>query len=105
MHLAVRHFMWEQLTVAVPPVIEKNLTGQTVLVTGANVGLGFEAAKHFCRMNADKVIIACRDQQRGYAALQGVSIILFLELRSSTDCTANRHKKGNWARKYRVVDP
>lgn len=70
MKVSIAQVFWGQLTATVPPVVEKNLEGQTVVVTGANVGLGFEAAKHFARMNPGKLIIACRDQQRGNAALQ-----------------------------------
>ncbi len=70
MKVSIPQFLWGQLTATVPPVVEKNLEGQTVVVTGANVGLGFEAAKHFARMNPGKIIIACRDPQRGDVALQ-----------------------------------
>lgn len=37
-------------------------------MTGANVGLGREAARHFCRLGADRVILACRDLDKGRAA-------------------------------------
>lgn len=33
-----------------------DLTGQTTIVTGANVGLGLEAACHFTRLGAARVI-------------------------------------------------
>jgi retinol dehydrogenase-12 len=37
-------------------------------VTGANCGLGLEAARHFVRLNASKVILACRSVQKGELA-------------------------------------
>jgi NAD(P)-dependent dehydrogenase (short-subunit alcohol dehydrogenase family) len=42
--------------------------GRTIIVTGANVGLGKEAARHFVSLNAAKVIIACRTPSKGEAA-------------------------------------
>ncbi|KAJ7756205.1 hypothetical protein B0H16DRAFT_694862 [Mycena metata] len=53
-----------------PPVSEADLTGKTVLVLGANTGLGFEASKHFASMNPGRLILACRSQSRGQAALE-----------------------------------
>ncbi|KAJ7623735.1 hypothetical protein FB45DRAFT_798042, partial [Roridomyces roridus] len=53
-----------------PPVLQVDLTGKTVLVLGANTGLGFEAAQHFARMNPGRVILACRSQSKGQAALE-----------------------------------
>ncbi|MCJ1318611.1 hypothetical protein MMC15_003941 [Xylographa vitiligo] len=50
------------------PYPQETATGQTIIVTGANVGLGFEAAKFFVRLGAKKVIIAVRDQEKGEAA-------------------------------------
>jgi len=50
------------------PYPQANLDGQTVIVTGANVGLGLEAARHFVRLNAGKVILGCRDVEKGEAA-------------------------------------
>jgi len=53
-----------------PPVIETDLTGQTVVVVGANTGIGFDATKHFATMNPARLILACRSKERGEAALQ-----------------------------------
>ena len=52
----------------VPPVENEDLSGKTVVVIGANVGLGFEAAKHFARMNPGRIILGCRSKERGEAA-------------------------------------
>ncbi|KAI0065467.1 NAD(P)-binding protein [Artomyces pyxidatus] len=38
----------------VPPVEPQDLSGQTVLVVGANIGLGYEAAKHFAAITVEK---------------------------------------------------
>lgn len=37
-------------------------------MTGANVGLGLEAARHFVRLDAAKVVLACRDTEKGERA-------------------------------------
>jgi retinol dehydrogenase 12 len=50
------------------PYPVEDCTGMTVIVTGANVGLGLEAARHFTRLNATKVILACRSVEKGEAA-------------------------------------
>lgn len=60
-------FFWDQFSYH-PPVVRADLTGQTVIVLGANVGLGYEAAKHFATMGA-RVIMACRSKERGSAAV------------------------------------
>ena len=57
----------------VPPVARADLTGKTVMVIGANIGLGFEATKHFARMKPARLILACRSEAKAKAAIQGVS--------------------------------
>ena len=67
MQLSFLQFLREQLA-TVPPVEHEDLSGKTVVVIGANVGLGFEAAKHFARMNPNRIILGCRSKERGEAA-------------------------------------
>lgn len=68
---ALLQFFWEQLTATIPVPEEKH-TGQTIIVTGANVGLGFEAARQFTRLDAKKVILACRNLEKGEAAKKSI---------------------------------
>lgn len=44
-----------------------DLTGRTIIITGANSGLGFEAALALAGAGA-QVVLACRDQSKGRAA-------------------------------------
>ncbi|KAG6918158.1 hypothetical protein DXG01_016143 [Tephrocybe rancida] len=67
--LSLLGFLREQLSAA-PLVSKADLTGKTVIVIGANTGLGFEACKHFALMNAGRVIMACRSKEKGEAALE-----------------------------------
>jgi NAD(P)-dependent dehydrogenase (short-subunit alcohol dehydrogenase family) len=55
---------------AIPALTE--LTGKTVLVTGANVGLGFEAVRHFLRLRPSLVILGVRSLKKGEAAAQAL---------------------------------
>jgi len=74
---------------SVAPVLRKDLSGKTVVVVGmslcyhvhpqilstttrspgANTGIGFEAALHFGRMNPERLIIGCRNEDKGNTAL------------------------------------
>ncbi|KAK3301879.1 uncharacterized protein B0T15DRAFT_515118 [Chaetomium strumarium] len=50
----------------------ENTEGRTYIVTGANTGLGFEAAKHLALLGASKVILAVRNTTTGQAAKQEI---------------------------------
>src|SRR3979409_2137488 len=45
-----------------------SLAGKRVIITGANSGIGYHAALKLTRKGA-QVVLACRDRQRGEAAL------------------------------------
>jgi NAD(P)-dependent dehydrogenase (short-subunit alcohol dehydrogenase family) len=50
-----------------------SFAGQTVLVTGSNVGLGLEAARHFYRLGAAKLILAVRTVSKGQTAKEDIA--------------------------------
>jgi retinol dehydrogenase 12 len=45
---------------------------KTVIVTGASGGLGLEAARHYVRLGASRVILGVRSQAKGEAAKQNI---------------------------------
>ncbi|KAH7148257.1 hypothetical protein EDB81DRAFT_458004 [Dactylonectria macrodidyma] len=47
------------------PLPKTSFAGQTVIVTGSNTGLGLEAARHFVRLDATRVILAVRSPKKG----------------------------------------
>lgn len=68
----IPRFLWSQIfyTPKSPP--QDYFAGQTVIVTGANAGLGLEATRHFVRAGASTVIIACRTLSKGEAAKKDI---------------------------------
>ncbi|KAH7389120.1 hypothetical protein BKA64DRAFT_130318 [Cadophora sp. MPI-SDFR-AT-0126] len=50
------------------PIPTQSFSGQTIIVTGSNTGLGLEAARHFVRLDAAKVILAVRSVKKGEVA-------------------------------------
>lgn len=49
----------------------QDLSGSTIVVTGANSGLGYEACRGFAR-NGGHVVMACRSTERGEAAVEEI---------------------------------
>ena len=56
--------MFAQLFTSIPKPTG-SCAGKTVIVTGSNIGLGLEAARHFTRLGASKVILAVRTLSKG----------------------------------------
>lgn len=57
----VSQWTWNSLYV-------RDHTDKVIVITGANTGLGFEAAKHLSTMNPKKLILAVRDEKKGAEA-------------------------------------
>ncbi|KAK0489457.1 hypothetical protein IW261DRAFT_417208 [Armillaria novae-zelandiae] len=53
----------------VPAVVAADLSEKTLVLIGANAGLGFEAAKHFARMNPARLVLTARNEVKGRKAL------------------------------------
>jgi NAD(P)-dependent dehydrogenase (short-subunit alcohol dehydrogenase family) len=70
-------FLYSQLFVT-PPTPTASFAGQTIVVTGSNVGLGKEAARHFAQLGASKVILAVRNSKAGEEAKK--------DIEASTSC-------------------
>ncbi|KAE9380885.1 NAD(P)-binding protein [Stipitochalara longipes BDJ] len=75
---AFRQFVTEQRKELPILATTKNCGGGVFIVTGANVGLGFETVKHLVRLNPLKVILACRNVHAGERAKQ--------DIESATNC-------------------
>jgi NAD(P)-dependent dehydrogenase (short-subunit alcohol dehydrogenase family) len=60
-------FLYSQFFVT-PQYPNQSFEGQTVLITGANVGLGKEAARHVTRLGAERVILGVRNVPAGEEA-------------------------------------
>lgn len=70
---------------------QEQCSGKTYIVTGANIGLGLECAKHLVRLQSKRVILAVRSESRGKSALSelesetgrpGVAEVWLLDLSS-----------------------
>ncbi len=64
-------FIWNQLASKPKPVAATTtLEGKTILITGANIGLGFETARELSTHNPTRLILGGRDAEKGEAARQ-----------------------------------
>lgn len=57
-----------------PPKPTASFKGKSIIVTGANVGLGKEAVRYFVQLGASQVILACRNIEKGQAAAEEIQL-------------------------------
>jgi retinol dehydrogenase 12 len=67
----LRTFLYSQLFVT-PPKVTQSFSGQTVIITGANVGLGLEAAKQIAALGCSRLILAVRTVSKGEVAKEEI---------------------------------
>ncbi|KAH9230754.1 hypothetical protein K456DRAFT_465436 [Colletotrichum gloeosporioides 23] len=70
-------FFYSQLFAHLP-YPTNSYAGKTIIITGSNVGLGKEAARHYVRLDASKMILAVRNLEKGNAAKD--------DIESTTNC-------------------
>lgn len=58
------------------PAPTASFSSKTVIVTGANGGLGKEIAKHIIRLGASRVILGCRSRTRGNQAKAEIEALM-----------------------------
>ncbi len=46
----------------------QDLSGKVIVITGANSGIGYVAARELAKLNPAHVVLACRNKQRGQDA-------------------------------------
>jgi retinol dehydrogenase 12 len=78
----LRNFFYNQLFTK-PPYPTQSFASQTIIVTGSNVGLGLEAARHFYRLGCAKLILAVRTVSKGETAKE--DIVQSVKHRSDAD--------------------
>ena len=62
-------FLWNQWAFKPKPVAtSKTLEGKTILITGANIGLGFETARELATHKPSRLILGVRDAEKGETA-------------------------------------
>ena len=49
-----------------------DLSNKIIVVTGANTGLGFESVKAMALLKPEKIILACRNIERGTTAVNKI---------------------------------
>ncbi|KAH0828016.1 short-chain dehydrogenase [Lanmaoa asiatica] len=66
----IRSFLREQWTTI--PLPNADISDKSIVVTGANVGLGFEAAVHIAKLRPKRLLLTTRDEAKGKQVKQDI---------------------------------
>ncbi|KAH8657730.1 hypothetical protein BX600DRAFT_482422 [Xylariales sp. PMI_506] len=69
--MSIPSFLYSQLFVE-PAVPEYDFSGQTIIITGGNAGLGLEAARLLLQLKASRIILGVRSLTRGAEAVRSL---------------------------------
>ncbi|KAJ3552719.1 hypothetical protein NPX13_g11047 [Xylaria arbuscula] len=67
----IKSWLYSQLFVT-PKVPEHSFSSQTIIITGANSGLGLEAARYYYKLGGATLILAVRSLHKGQAAKEDI---------------------------------
>jgi len=89
-------FIYRQWTRRKPLPAGINLSSQTAIITGSNVGLGLESGRQLLQLGLSRLVLAVRSQEKGDAAAQGLRkgfpnaeiLVWLLEMNSYKSITA-----------------
>lgn len=65
-------FLREQWTTV--PIPNADISDKSMIVTGANVGLGLGAAVHLAKLNPNRLLLTARDEAKCNQAKHGIRI-------------------------------
>lgn len=85
-----------------PVLSDSQVEGRVIVITGANVGLGFEAARHFAALNPARLILACRNEEKGNKAVEGKNLFFFLTTKSIDQIMRRRTEAFHRVQRYRT---
>ncbi|GJJ08164.1 hypothetical protein Clacol_002372 [Clathrus columnatus] len=78
-NLSTQKFLHDQfMRLPEASTFNKDLTDKTVVITGATSGVGLEVAKHLTGLNPKKIILACRNLEKGQQVIKSLGIFCYV---------------------------
>ena len=101
--------IWRRSIVGPNNSCRPSLDGKVVVITGGNAGIGYEAAIELAKLQPKALIIGCRNQARGEAALKSIKELsgcdkVFLHLLDLGDLESVKAFSETIIKEYEKVD-